>query len=179
MSISCDCGNESYPILGRPNCGIEMNAVAFPIFVPRAKSDGTRNTIDLTSATLGADIKALISTSTALLERLYPAPKMENITFDRTETVYETAGSTKKYKIPGVGGVYSFKGELWGKEAIHSILRELEKVGCSEIDVYLTTVDGNLWGIKDNQSDTIMRGYEMSTVTFDAFKSFAMAFVCC
>ena len=174
MSITCDCTDPQFPILGRPNCVVEMQAIAFPIFVPRFKADGTRNTIDVTSATIGADLLALIQTTTADLQRLYPSPKMENITFERTETVYETAPSTKKYKIDGVGGVYTFKGELWAKEAIHSILRELEQVGCSDLDVFFATVDGALWGIKDNETDTAMRGYEMSTETFDAFKVFAM-----
>ena len=80
--VICSCDNPAFANLGRPNCVIEMKAVAFPIIVPRFKADGTRNTIDLTSATLGADIKALIQTSTALMERLYPFPRMENITFE-------------------------------------------------------------------------------------------------
>ena len=172
--ISCDCTSPSFPILGRPNCVVEMQAIAFPIFVPRFKADGTRNTIDVTSGTIGANLLALIQTTTADLERWYPSPKMENITFERTDTVYETAPSTKKYKIDGVGGVYTFKGELWAKEAIHSLLRELEAVGCSDIDVFFATVDGNIWGIKDNETDTVMRGYELATETFDAFKTFAM-----
>jgi hypothetical protein len=151
-----------------------MKALAFPIIVPRYKSDGTtRNTIDLTSPTLGADIQALIQTSTALLERIYPFPRCENITFERTETVYETAPSTRKYKIAGVGGVRTFKFETWGKDAVHQILRELKKIGCSDVDFFLADVGGSLWGIKDNELDTVMRGYEMATETYDAFKEYA------
>jgi hypothetical protein len=151
-----------------------MQAVAFPVLVPRFKADGvTRNTIDLSSPTLGADIKALIQTSTALLERIYPFPRAENVTFERSETVYETASSTRKYKIPNVGGVRTIKFETWGKDAIHSILRELKKVGCTDVDFYLADVSGSLWGILDAPTDTIMRGYEMATETFDAFKEYA------
>ena len=172
--IICSCGNPSMPNLGRPDCVIEMKALAFPIIVPRYKADGTtRNSLDLTSPTLGADIKALIQTSTALLERIYPFPRCENITFERTETVYETAPSTRKYKIAGVGGVRTFKFETWGKDAVHQILRELKKIGCSDVDFYLADVGGSLWGIKDNELDTVMRGYEMATETYDSFKEYA------
>lgn len=173
-SIICSCGNPTMPNLGRPDCVIEMKALAFPIIVPRYKADGvTRNSIDLTSATLGADIKALILSSTALLSRIYPFPRCENITFERTDTVYETAPSTRKYKINGVGGVRTFKFECWGKDAVHQILRELKKIGCSDVDFYLTDVGGSLWGIKDKETDTIMRGYEMATETYDSFKEYA------
>jgi hypothetical protein len=170
----CSCINPKFPVLGRPDCVLQMQAVAFPIIVPRYKADGvTRNTIDLTSPTLGQDIKDMIATSTALLERIYPFPRCENITFERTETVYETAPSTRKYKIPNVGGVRTMKFETWGKDAVHNILRELKRVGCSDVDFFLPDVAGSLWGILDNPLDTIMRGYEMATETFDAFKEYA------
>jgi len=169
----CSCGNPTMPNLGRPDCVIEMKALAFPIIVPRYKENGTRNTIDLASATLGADIKDLIATSTQLLSRIYPFPRCENITFERTETVYETAPSTRKYKIAGVGGVRTFKFETWGKDAVHQMLRELKKIGCSDVDFYLTDVGGSIWGIKDNELDTVIRGYEMATETYDSYKEYA------
>jgi len=170
----CSCANPRFPVLGRPDCVLEMRAIAFPILVPRYKADGvTRNTIDLTSLTLGQDIKDMIATSTALMERIYPFPRCENISFDRTETVYETAPSTRKYKIPNVGGVRTFKFETWGKDAVNSILRELKSVGCTDVDFFLPDVAGSLWGILDNPLDTEMRGFEMATETFDAFKEYA------
>ena len=172
--IICSCENPNFPNTGRPNCVLEQRAIAFPILVPRYKANGDRNTIDLNSATLGDDIKALIQASTDLFSRLYPLPRMENVTTERTDTVYETAASTRKYKAPGVGGVRTFLMELWSKDAVNQILRELKKVGCSDVDFFLATVDGNLWGIMDNpETDTVLRGYEMATETFDAFKDYA------
>jgi len=150
-----------------------MRAVAFAIFIPRYKADGSRNTIDLTSPTLGADIQGLIAASNATLERLYPTPRFENVTFERSESVYETAPSTRKVLIPGVGGVRTVKAETWAKDAVHQILRELKRIGCSDVDVLLGTVDGNLWGIVDDITSGLMRGYEMATETFDAFKEYA------
>ena len=170
----CSCANPSFPVLGRPDCVLQMQPVAFPIIVPRYQADGiTRNTIDLTSATLGADIQALIATSTATMERIYPFPRCENVTFERTDDVYDTAPSNRKVLLPNVGGVRTFNFETWGKDAVHSILRELKKVGCSDVDFFLVDVSGSLWGILDNPTDTIMRGYEMATETFVSFKEYA------
>lgn len=171
--VICSCENPTFPRLGRPNCVIEMRAVAFAIFVPRFKADGSRNTIDLTDPNLGQTIQGLISASNDTLERLYPSPRFENVTFERTETVFETAPSTRKYKIPGVGGVRTVRAEMWSKDAVHAILRELKSIGCSDVDVYFATVDGNLWGILDDVNNPELRGYEMATETFDAFKDYA------
>ena len=173
--FSCDCTNPDFGNLGRPNCVIEMRVMAFPILVPRFKADGTRNTITVTSATLGADIQGLIDASitTVSQERLYPFPRVEEPTWERTETVFDAASSTRKYKVFGVGNVYTLAFQLWGKEAVNAIIRELKKFGCSDIDLYIATVDGNLWGIKDDKTDTIIRGVELNTETFDVFKTFA------
>lgn len=176
MSIqSCTCTDPKFGDMGRANCTIEMRVVAFPIFFPRFKADGSRNTIDLTSPTLGADIQNRIAASTAVLERFYPFPRVEEPTWDRTDTGYDTASSTQRYKVYGLGGVYTFAFQTWGKDASFQQMREALKFGCSEIDMALATVDGNLWGILDNPTDTTMRGYELNTETFDSFYGFATA----
>ena len=168
----CSCESPSFPNMNRPNCVIEQRALAFPAFMPRFKADGTRNTIDITSATIGTDIQALVNAADPL-QRLYPMPRMENVTWERTDTVFEEAPSTRKYIVPGVGGVRTLNGELWGKNAVNQMLRELKKLGCSEVDLYYFDVAGNIWGIKDNVTDSVMRGYAVSTETFDAFKDYA------
>ena len=173
--IICSCGDPTFGNLGRPNCVVEMKAIAFPIIVPRYKNDGTtRNSIDVTSLTMGAQILALLSASIPSTDRIYPFPRCENVNpNNRTETVFETAPSTRKYKIDGVGGVRTFMFELWGKNAAHQILRELNKYGCSDVDFYLVDVAGTIWGVKDDITSTTMRGYTMSTETFDSFKEYA------
>jgi hypothetical protein len=159
--------------MGRVNCVVEMKTVAFPIIVPRFDENGVRNVIDTSSATLGADIQALLLASLNAQSRIYPFPRVENVTWDRTDTVFDTAPSTRKYKIDGVGGVYTLGFETWAKDAVMQIMREALKFGCSEFDVFLATIDGNLWGIKDAVTDTDLRGYEVSAETFDSFITFA------
>ena len=156
----------------RPNCVIEQKALAFPIFIPRYKTDGTRNTLDPSAANIGDQIKALINQADPQ-QRIYPMPRVENATYPRTDTVYDEAPSGRKVKIDGVGGVRTWQMELWAKDAVSAMHRELAKFGCSELDVFYIDIAGNFWGIKDDVNGTVFRGYEVSEETFDVFKEYA------
>jgi len=185
----CSCETPTFGNLARPNCVISQKALAFPVMIPRFKADGTRNSIDLAAdpltflnpagvagdyATLGAYIKAKIEDSSfASEDRFYPMPKVVGATFERTEQLFETAPSTIKYKIDGVGGVRTWKMQLWAKDAVFAIFRELKKFGCSDLDVFYIDLAGAIWGIKDDANTSVIRGYEMSTNTFDVFKDYA------
>ena len=184
----CSCGTPTFGNLARPNCVISQKALAFPIMIPRYKADGSRNTIDLAAdpltylnplgvagdyATLGAYIKAKIEDSEwDAQERFYPMPRVENATFERTENVYEVAPSTTKYAT-GLGGVRTWNMELWGSDSAYQIYRELKKFGCSSLDVFYVDLGGAIWGIKDNDQDSVIRGYEMGSNTWDVFKQLA------
>ena len=170
-SSNCTCDDNSLGNLGRPKCVNEMPAIAFPIFWPRFDENGQRNEISVNTLTVGADIKALIEIGGAF--RIYPSPKTENVTAERTETAYETFPSGRKVKIQGVGGIRTFSFELIGKDAVNAILRELERYGCSDLDFGLVDVNGGLWLHKDNPISDSATGFKMDSETFDAFKVYA------
>ena len=172
-STGCICGVSAFPNMGTPNCTQEMLPMAFPILIPRWKADGsTRNSLDVSSATLGADIQALITTATVVDERLYPFPRVQNPTIPRTDTAYETTANGDKFKLAGEGGVYSFLFELYGSESVFQLQRELVKAGCIDIDMYIATTDGALWGTKTSLTSTALNGYMLSKETFDSFFNF-------
>lgn len=171
-SSNCTCEDNALGNLGRPKCVTEMGAIAFPIFWPRYDENGDRNTINVASPTLGADILDLIQADSATF-RIYPAPKTEDVTAERTETVFQTFGSGRKIRIPGVGGIRTFMFNLVGKDAVNGILRELERYGCSDLDFGLVDVLGNLWLHKDDPNSTEATGFMMDSGTFDAFKVYA------
>ena len=173
--LSCDCDDPRFGSMGGDPCRNEMHSPAFPIFFPRFKADGSRNTFDLTSPSLGADIQASINAATPVLERLYPFPRIEEPTFDRTEDGFDTASSTQKYRVYGLGGVYTFAFQLWGKDASFQQMRAALNFGCSDIDMLIATIDGSLWGIKDQITDTVLRGYELNVETYTSFVAFATA----
>lgn len=170
----CSCTSPTFGNTGRANCVIEQKALAFPIIVPRFDSTGARNTIDisLAPAALWAAIQAKINAIDPR-DRWYPLPRVENATFPRTDDVYEEAPSGRKVLIDGVGGVRTWNMELWAKDAVANMHRELAKFGCSDLDVYYVDVAGLPWGIKDNLLDTVLRGYEMSTETYNVFAEYA------
>lgn len=171
---SCICGSPAALDFGNPGCNLEMAQAAFPIFQYRYKADGTRNSIDVSSATLGADIVAKLATSTAIIERLFPTTKVRNQTVPRTDTEYETTSNGDKFKLDGQGGIYSFLFEYYEAGAAFAILRQFAKMGCTEIDMYLVTIDGNIWGTKDSDTSTDLYGYKLSKSTIDTFYSFAV-----
>ena len=86
----CSCASPSFPNGGDPKCLIEMATMAFIIIVPRLDQNGVENFIDDSSSTLGQDIKDRILATVPAENRFYPQPQVENATFDRTDTEYET-----------------------------------------------------------------------------------------
>jgi hypothetical protein len=94
---------------------------------------------------------------------------MEEITFTRTETAYQTFASGKKVKLDGEGGVRTFSGMIVGDDGVEAIARELSNGTCAELDVFEVTVDGNIWGVIDDVTSGEMRGYAVDRETFDSF----------
>ena len=185
--ITCTCDNPTFGHVGRPNCVIVQQALAFPIFSPRYRENGNRNFLPANAAgivlfnaeygtsftTLAECVNYRLAATTPALDRLYPSLRVENAQFPRTDTVYETAPSGRKEKIPGVGGVRTWSFELWGKDGCYGVARAFKKFGCSDIDASYVDVAGNYWGIMDDQTDGKVRGYEVDTGTFESIVNFA------
>jgi len=173
-ALDCVCGTPAGINAGVPGCTVEMGAMAFPVFEYKLDAAGVRNGIDVTSATVGADITAKILASTAVTSRLFPTVRVQNPTVSRTDTNYETTANGDKFKLDGEGGIYSFLFEYYGKDGVFQILREFKKMGCTDIVMYIATTDGNLWGTKDSVNGTMLYGYELSKETIDAYYQFAV-----
>ena len=171
---NCICGTPAALDFGNPGCNLEMKQAAFPLFMYRYKADGTRNSIDVSSATLGADIVAKLATSTDIIERLFPTTKVRNQTVPRTDTEYETTSNGDKFTLDGQGGIYSFLWEYYEAGAAFAISRQFQKMGCAEIDMYIVDISGNIWGTKTSDTSTDLYGYKLSKSTIENFYSFAV-----
>lgn len=169
---NCICGEPAPINANNAGCTLVMAPMAFPIFRYRFKEDGTRNSIDVSSATLGADIVALVETSTEIVERLFPTLPVQNPTVPRTDTEYETTASGEKFKLFGQGGIYTFMQEFYGSSGVFTILREFEKMGCRDIDMYIVDVKDQFWGTKPSNTGTDLFAYRLSKQTIDKFFSF-------
>lgn len=175
MTGNCICGGSAFAVTGKAPCVKNMAAIAGFVVFPRFNDSGVRNSFDLTSATLGQDLLNMIQVVSSPVSdfRIYPLPAVENVQPSRTDTVYDTAPSTQKYKVPGVGNVYTFAAEIWDQGAVNAILREMEEMGCSDTDFITVDVTGLVWLRKDTPNATIGYGWKMNTNTWDAFRMFA------
>lgn len=185
-AINCTCDNPEFGHAGRPDCVITMNALAFPVFSPKLRANGNENFLPANAAgivlfnaeyvqtftTLAECVDYRLSALAAAQDRLYPLLKVENGTFDRTDTVYDTAPSGRKIRLQGVGGIRTFAFELWDKDAVFGVARALKKFGCTDLTVHYIDVAGNNWGIQDDSLVPTQRGYLMDTGTFDSFIGF-------
>ncbi len=169
---ACVCGVPASINPGSTGCTIEMKPMAFPVFEYENKADGSRNGIDVTSATLGADIVAKVAASTSVFERLFPTLRVQNPTVTRTDTAYETTANGDRFKLAGEGGVYTFLVEYYGVDGVFQIFREFKKMGCRDITMYIASTDGGLWGTKDSITATELHGYKISKETIDSFFNF-------
>ena len=171
----CSCAEVSFGNLGTPNCATMQTALGRLLFVPRYDDNGDRNYFDVTSATLGADMQSMVEDVTLPAQnRIYPLGGIESFAPTRTESVFEEFPSGRKVKINGVGNVTTWAFELVADDAVYGVLRELKKMGCSDVDVLYEDVTGNQWGVLDDVNNpATFRGYALSKVSFDSFITYA------
>lgn len=174
---NCTCGNKQYGLMGRPACVTTMEDVYTFIFVPRFDANGDRNTIDLTSATLGADIKALIQQSAADDKRIYPLPRVYDFESSSTEAKFDTTTDDTKFKLTKVGEVYTWTGKLKDKDASFRAYNEIDKNGCGETDIFVVDKANTIWMALDDFTSTDARGIAISAASFTASYEFATAAV--
>lgn len=172
---NCVCGLKQYGIMGRPACVKTMEDVYTFIFIPRYNDSNVRNTIDLTSATLGDDISDLILQSAANGSRIYPLPRVYDFDSSSTEPKYDTTTDDTKFKLSGVGEVYSWSGKLKDKDAAFRAYNEIDKTGCGQVDVWVVDKAATIWMAMDNFTYTVARGIGISSSSFTASYEFATA----
>jgi hypothetical protein len=139
--------------------------------MPKYAVDGSENVIDLTSATLGQDIKDLCNAVTVPQSRLYPLPFAENFQITKSETIYETGPSGNKYKIKD--GIRSYAFELVDKNASVRLLENLTKFGCSDMVYFVVDIEGKIEGWKSAGTSTDLHGFPMSNSTWNAILTYA------
>lgn len=161
--------------MGRPACVTTMEDVYTFIFMPRYDENGDRNVIDLTSTTLGADILELKQQAASDHNRIYPFPRVYDFDSSSTEPKYDTTTDDTKFKLKGVGEVYTWTGKLKDKDAAFRAYNEIDKTGCGQVDVWVVDKDVNIWMAMDNFTDTVARGIGISSSSFTASYEFATA----
>lgn len=171
MSQECDCAGTAYGNMGADNCPVIGKVPHNIIVMNRYAADGTLNRIDLTSGTVGADIQAMILTTTVAQNRLFPFPFAENFVITKSETVYETATSGNKYKIKD--GIRSFSFELNDKLSSTRMLEQAKKFGCTALSYFVVDIEGKIEGYKESATGTELFPIPMAQSTYNAILQYA------
>lgn len=110
------------------------------LYVPLVANDGTRNGIDVTSATLAQDIVDFINNPDPT-KRAYPLLGLKSVDPTQAEATYETDDTNQKNKT--LEGIKTMNFQKWG--ATNQEFAKLEDV-CVEFGVYKIDNCGNLQG---------------------------------
>jgi hypothetical protein len=171
MSEICTCAGTAYGNTGVDNCEVVGKVPHNIIIMPKYGATGAENVIDLTSVTIGQDIKDLCLASTAHTSRMFPLPFAENFQITKSETVYETGPSGNKYKIKD--GIRSFAFDLVDKNGSVRMLSQLKQFGCSDLVYFVVDIEGKIEGWKSGQNSTDLHGFPMSNSTWNAILTYA------
>lgn len=167
--ILCDC-TTAFGNTGLSPCEQIAKATVTWILMSKYNAEGELNFIDVSNpATLGATVRALTTAATDPLSRLYPLPVAENVTAEKTATIFETAPSNRKYRVQE--GVRTFLGQFMGDNSSVRFLGELNKFGCDELVFFNVDTDGSIWG--STQEEGKLYGVDLSSSSFDTMLMFA------
>ena len=140
INDACLCGT------GMNNTGLVTCIKGFKkttgfLIVPILANDGTRNSIDLSTAiNMDSYIKNVDPS-----KRFYPVNDLKDVELPTAESRFETAKDGSKFKL--ADGIKSFKAVIYEGGSMYA--SKLQGVSCEKYGVYLYDIDGNLRGVKD------------------------------
>jgi hypothetical protein len=145
MAIAgCSCngklGNTGFPQV-KP-----FGVTAGLYMVPILADDGTRNGLDLTSTTLGADLLAMIN-NVDPSKRAYPFLNLRNVTHTEAEATYETADNGERFKLRD--GVKTIMFDVWD---VTEQYFDKTAGACVNFGLFLVDVCGNVKGQKEGDN---------------------------
>ena len=156
MSAICSCdtviGN-----VGLPGCYKGATVPKGVFLVPQFANDGTKNEIDATDTIDDAYILAMVR-NVDPSKRWYPLQDIKNVTTDRADPVYDTAGDGSKAFVKDGIRTYSF--ESWKGGA--RLKKQLDKARCTEFGFY-TIEDGRINGIDLTDERLILSPIRIAT----------------
>lgn len=159
MADLCTC-ESAFGNTGVTNCELIKKATYTIMFQSKYDENGALNFIDTTDLDT---VQTATGSTVHPLSRLYPLPVAENVTMDKTETVYETAPSNRRYEAQD--GVRTNIFQFLGTNSSFRFLGELNKFGCKDLVYYIIDVNGTIWGA--SAEDGKLYGVGVAKSTFD------------
>lgn len=146
MATTCACDN-TLGNLGTPNCYPLFKVARKLIFVQTYDNSGALNKIavgtDLTQSVIDAHVAQTVD------KRWYISPVLQNATGERGEPIMDEAPSGDKDFVKD--GVRSMTGEFRKQAGV--FMKELNKVRCNEVSVYIVDLNGSIRGLVPETED--------------------------
>lgn len=147
--ILCVC-SEGLGNTGTVACLAEIKNTKMLFVVPTFDNTGAKNKIAISTTMDAAWLTARLNDTVD--KRFRPISDLENVTDVRSESVFETAASTRKALIKE--GTRSFFAELWGAAvASAEYLGIIKKMHCTYMSVYLLDQNNNFIGSVPDTED--------------------------
>jgi len=119
---------------------------ALMLHVPLVATDGTRNSLDLTSSTLGDDVLAMMNNPDPS-KRAYPLGDLNSVTHDQEDTQFETLSDGQKYFLRK--GIRSISFESVG---VSKQFYDKAADACVEFGTYKVDICGKVEGQKEGDN---------------------------
>jgi len=149
MAKVCNCA-QGLSNTGLPGCVPIQGVTSSLILVPLKDNDNNKNGIDLAVAITPTTWSDLVNQADAS-KRWFPLPHFEDVTLPKADTQFAEAASGRQAKLRQ--GKRSFQGSLWEESSSPQYLGKLEKAGCVDFGFYIVTVNGNLVGSYDEDTN--------------------------
>lgn len=138
----CLCTGNRLGNTGIPN--VKPFGVTAGIYmVPISAGDGSRNGLDLSSTTLGADLLAMVNNADPS-KRAYPYLDIKNVAPTEGDAVYQTADDGQRFKLRN--GIQNITFEVWN---VTEQFFGKTSSACVDFGIYQIDNCGNLKGQKE------------------------------
>lgn len=142
-TATCSC-EDGFGNTGVPSCQEVMKVARAIILVPTFKTDGTRNSLDVSGTIDQAAITLLLNEADEN-ERFYPIPDFDNVEDVRADNVTQDLNSGVTIFIQE--GPRTFSGMRM--KSTPNELKKLQTFNCQQLSAYYVDLGGNLIGKKE------------------------------
>lgn len=157
----CDVGLGN---TGLPNCAPIASVLRKIILVQTFKDDGTRNFIDLSATLDNSFLTTQLNADSD--ERWYPLPELENVVSERAESTFEEAPSGTRNFVRQ--GSRTLTGEIWGREALPTLIGKVKSGRCVDVSAYIVDGDGKILGTGDPKDPNKLFPIQLDAQSIDS-----------
>lgn len=161
-TASCSC-LDGFGNTGLSACQEKAKVAKGIIIVPTFKTDGTRNSLDVSTTINQSVITALLNNSDENL-RWYPIQGIDNVEDVRGDNVTQDLNSGQSIFVQE--GPRTFKGELIVNGNSPNYLKSLQTFNCQFLSAYIVDLSGNLIGKKESGNATEFFPIAIQSSTF-------------